>query len=41
VFSYETVAELRERGFKAFRVENGYPEWKAAGLSVERSSSTG
>lgn len=37
VLSYEAVAELRRRGFKAFRLEDGYPEWKAAGLPVERS----
>lgn len=41
VLSYEAVAELRKRGFKAFRLEAGYPEWKAAGLPVERSSATG
>lgn len=37
VLSYEAVAELRQRGFKAFRLEDGYPEWKAAGLPVECS----
>ncbi len=37
VLSYEAVAELRKRGFKAFRLEEGYPEWKAAGLPVEHS----
>jgi rhodanese-related sulfurtransferase/DNA-binding transcriptional ArsR family regulator len=41
VLSYEAVAELRKRGFNAFRLKDGYPEWKAAGLPVERSSSTG
>lgn len=35
VLSYEAVAELRKRGFTAFRLEDGYPEWKAAGLPVE------
>ncbi len=35
VLSYEAVAELRRRGFKAFRLEDGYPEWKAAGLPIE------
>jgi len=40
VLSYETVAELRKRGFKASRLEDGYPEWKAAGLPVETSSAT-
>jgi ArsR family transcriptional regulator len=38
VLSYEAVAELRRRGFKAFRLEEGYPEWRAAGLPVERSA---
>jgi rhodanese-related sulfurtransferase len=35
VLSYEAVAELRRRGFKTFRLEDGYPEWKAAGLPIE------
>ena len=38
VLSYEVVAELRKRGFKAFRLEEGYPEWRAAGLPVEHSA---
>ena len=38
VLSYEAVAELRKRGFEAFRLEEGYPEWKAAGLPVEHSA---
>ena len=33
----DAVAELRKRGFKAFRLEDGYPEWKAAGFPVEDS----
>ncbi len=40
VLSYEAVAELRKRGFKAFRLEDGYPEWKAAGLPVEDCSAS-
>ena len=40
VLSYEAVAELRKRGFKAFRLEDGYPEWKAAGLPIEPVSAT-
>jgi rhodanese-related sulfurtransferase/biotin operon repressor len=36
VLSYEAVAELRKRGFKAFRLEEGYPEWRAAGLPIEQ-----
>ncbi len=35
VFSFEAVAILRARGFKALRLEDGYPEWKAVGLPVE------
>ena len=34
VLAFEAVAKLRERGFRARRLEGGYPEWKAAGLSV-------
>jgi rhodanese-related sulfurtransferase len=40
VLSYEAVAQLRRRGFKAFRLEDGYPEWKAAGLPRERRASS-
>jgi len=32
VLAFEAVAFLRERGFKVRRLEDGYPEWKAAGL---------
>jgi rhodanese-related sulfurtransferase/predicted transcriptional regulator len=35
VMSFEAVALLRRRGFKARRLEDGLPEWKAAGLPVE------
>jgi len=35
VLAFEAVAKLRERGFGARRLEDGYPEWKAAGLPVE------
>ena len=35
VFAFEAVATLRKKGFKARRLEEGYPEWKAAGLPVE------
>ena len=38
VLSYEAVAELRKSGFSAVRLEDGYPEWKAAGLPVEHSA---
>jgi ArsR family transcriptional regulator len=35
VMSFEAVAMLRKLGFKARRLEDGLPEWKAAGLPVE------
>jgi len=34
VLSYEAVAALRARGFKARRLDDGLPEWRAAGLPV-------
>ncbi|BAP87683.1 ArsR family transcriptional regulator [Burkholderiales bacterium GJ-E10] len=34
LMSFEAVAKLRKRGWKARRLENGFPEWKAAGLPV-------
>ncbi|MGA2493105.1 MAG: metalloregulator ArsR/SmtB family transcription factor [Roseiarcus sp.] len=34
VLAFEAVATLRKQGFKARRLEDGYPEWKAAGLPV-------
>ena len=34
VLSYEAVAALRARGFKARRLEDGLPEWRVAGLPV-------
>ena len=38
VLSYEAVAQLRARGFKARRLEDGLPEWRAAGLLVVTGS---
>ena len=35
VLSFEAVAILRVRGFRVRRLEDGYPEWKAAGLPIE------
>jgi len=35
LMSFEAVEKLRKRGFKAKRLEDGYPEWRAAGLPVE------
>jgi rhodanese-related sulfurtransferase/biotin operon repressor len=39
VMSFEAVAQLRKLGFKARRLEDGLPEWRAAGLPVETLSS--
>jgi rhodanese-related sulfurtransferase/DNA-binding transcriptional ArsR family regulator len=38
VLSFEAVAALRERGYRVHRLEDGYPEWKAAGLPVEAAT---
>jgi len=35
VLSFEAVALLRRKGFHARRLEDGLPEWRAAGLAVE------
>jgi ArsR family transcriptional regulator len=35
VLSFEAVAALRARGFNVRRLEDGFPEWRAAGLAVE------
>ncbi len=37
VLAFDAVAHLRERGINARRLEDGYPEWKTAGLPVEKS----
>ncbi len=37
VLAFEAVSRLRAKGFQAKRLENGYPEWKGAGLPVEES----
>src|SRR4029077_14190748 len=34
VLSFEAVAALRQRGYRARRLEDGFPEWKVAGLPV-------
>jgi rhodanese-related sulfurtransferase len=36
-FAHEAVAVLREAGVPARRLEDGLPEWEAAGLAVARS----
>ena len=38
VLSFEAVAMLRRRGFRVRRLEDGLPEWKAAGLPTEAVS---
>ncbi|WP_367184237.1 ArsR/SmtB family transcription factor [Acidiferrobacter sp.] len=35
VLAYEAVARLRTLGFSARRLEDGFPEWKQAGLPVD------
>ncbi|WP_406871903.1 metalloregulator ArsR/SmtB family transcription factor [Aminobacter sp. P9b] len=35
VLSFEAVAALRARGYNARRLEDGMPEWNAAGLPVQ------
>ena len=38
VLSFEAVALLRRRGYQVRRLEDGFPEWKVAGLPVENAS---
>ncbi|MBX3503229.1 MAG: metalloregulator ArsR/SmtB family transcription factor [Alphaproteobacteria bacterium] len=38
VLSFEAVAALRAKGYDARRLEDGYPEWKMAGLPVEAAA---
>jgi ArsR family transcriptional regulator len=38
VLSVEAVAALRARGYLVRRLEDGYPEWKAAGLPIEAAA---
>jgi rhodanese-related sulfurtransferase/DNA-binding HxlR family transcriptional regulator len=39
VMAFEAVARLREHGFKARRLQDGFPEWKLARLPVETAHS--
>ena len=34
VYADEAVRQLRRRGFSARRLEDGFPEWKRAGLPI-------
>jgi rhodanese-related sulfurtransferase/DNA-binding HxlR family transcriptional regulator len=40
VLAFDAVASLREKGLKARRLEDGYPEWKTAGLPIETGSTS-
>jgi len=35
VLAFDAVEKLREKGFTAHRLEDGFPEWKSAGLPIE------
>lgn len=36
ILAFEAVARCRKKGLKAHRLEDGFPEWKLAGLPVEQ-----
>ncbi|MFL5619401.1 MAG: ArsR/SmtB family transcription factor [Gemmatimonadaceae bacterium] len=38
VFANDAVALLRKKGYRARRAEQGLPDWRAAGLPVERGA---
>ncbi len=38
ILAFDAVEKLRDKGFQARRLENGYPEWKVAGLPVEENN---
>lgn len=38
LMAYEAVEQLRARGRRARRLQDGFPEWRAAGLAVETGS---
>lgn len=38
IFAFEAVAALRAAGYKARRLEDGLPHWRAADLPTERSA---
>jgi rhodanese-related sulfurtransferase/DNA-binding transcriptional ArsR family regulator len=40
VLSFEAVALLRARGFKVRRLEEGLPEWRAAGFPIKTGSAS-
>jgi rhodanese-related sulfurtransferase len=38
VFAHDAVALLRQHGYRARRSEHGLPDWRAAGLPLERGA---
>jgi len=38
VLAFDAVAQLRAQGFHARRLEDGFPEWREAGLPVEKTA---
>ena len=36
LLSFDAVVQLREQGFKARRLQDGFPEWKLNGLPIEQ-----
>ena len=38
VLAFDAIAKLRQYGFKAQRLEDGYPEWQASGLPTEQAN---
>ena len=41
VLSFEAVVLLRDRGYRARRLEDGFPEWKTAGLPIDGTGGIG
>lgn len=39
ILAFDAVDRLRKKGIKASRMEDGFPEWKLAGLPVEKNES--
>jgi rhodanese-related sulfurtransferase/DNA-binding HxlR family transcriptional regulator len=37
VLAFEAVARMRAKGFRARRLQDGFPEWREAGLPVEKT----
>ncbi len=40
ILAFDAVARLREKGLTARRLEDGYPEWKLAGMPIEKEDKT-